>query len=456
MISYTKDFLSFESHFEIKIQNPVYESMRLPLFRLCFESLFISQLEINNERIKYNKTDDDFNFYSLLLEKRNFNAKTFFESGMKVEFYEFNDINNGHEWQEMRNNFKTEIHLLTRTEAIEYFDCFSYDSKKIKEQKLLSKMSPFMKISFSINSLTIARISQMHIELNENSFYNKFFQMEFPLLNRKYYSTFSTSISKYRESYLENPYSSQCSYYDKSQNPFDSVSHNDCLNKCLRNYCYDKHKCHFRNDLFVIHKTHKFLIDSNSKCNDSQHNDCTNYIAIGFCIKFCPIDCFKEDFYFKEIVYFYPENDFERNFYFFWDSKEVFVSCEETPDILLIDYFTYIGGLFGLWFGICLENLIDLIVKHTRILRSKIEFQFKNLLEFIHITSICLLYWIYDLITIIINSALENMLSIQQKNHSIRAMVWRLFGKLNRSREDFELKVKIICEDFFLIHSIMD
>ncbi len=233
------------------------------------------------------------------------------------------------------------------------------------------------------------------------------------------------------------------------------MSHKDCLNKCLRNYCYVKHKCYFRNHLFVIRKTEKFLIDSNSKCNDSQHNDCTNYTAIGFCIKFCPIDCFKEDFYFKEIVYFYPENDFEKNFYFFWDSKEVFVSYEETPDILLIDYFTYIGGLFGLWFGVCLENLIDLIVKHTRVLRPKIEFQFKNLLSFIQITSICvlLIYRIFDLITIIIDSALENILSIQQKITQFRLWFgdWleNLIDLIVTHSKILSLKLKLYVKTFF-------
>jgi hypothetical protein len=34
VISYTHDFLSFESHYEIKIQNPIYDSMRLPSFKI--------------------------------------------------------------------------------------------------------------------------------------------------------------------------------------------------------------------------------------------------------------------------------------------------------------------------------------------------------------------------------------------------------------------------------------
>ncbi len=41
------------------------------------------------------------------------------------------------------------------------------------------------------------------------------------------------------ETYLENPYMSQCSYYGKNHNQFDSVSNEDCL-KCMINECYVK------------------------------------------------------------------------------------------------------------------------------------------------------------------------------------------------------------------------
>jgi hypothetical protein len=67
---------------------------------------------------------------------------------------------------------------------------------------------------------------------------------------------------------------------------------------------------------------------------------------------------------------------------------EVIVSYEETADILLIDYFTYIGGLFGLWFKICLESLLDLIVKHTRDLRTKVKLKVEKHLSFLYISSL--------------------------------------------------------------------
>jgi hypothetical protein len=50
IILHTHDFLSFKSHFEIKIHNPVYDSMRLPSFKLCFNALTVSKLTINREK----------------------------------------------------------------------------------------------------------------------------------------------------------------------------------------------------------------------------------------------------------------------------------------------------------------------------------------------------------------------------------------------------------------------
>jgi hypothetical protein len=41
--------------------------------------------------------------------------------------------------------------------------------------------------------------------------------------------------------------------------------------------------------------------------------------------------------------------------------------------MLLIDYFTYIAGLLWLWFGICLESLLNVILKRITILRSKLK-----------------------------------------------------------------------------------
>ncbi len=62
MISYTHDFHSFKSHFEIKIQNPIYDAMRLPSFRLCLNPSSVSKFRIIKEKMKYN-ISGDFDLY---------------------------------------------------------------------------------------------------------------------------------------------------------------------------------------------------------------------------------------------------------------------------------------------------------------------------------------------------------------------------------------------------------
>jgi hypothetical protein len=132
------------------------------------------------------------------------------------------------------------------------------------------------------------------------------------------------------------------------------------------------------------------------------------------CYKICPIDCLKEDYYFTNMASFHKDNN-QKVQYYFWNSKEIVISYSETADMLLIDYFTYIGGLFGLWLGICLESLLDLIVKHTRNLRTKVKLDVESILSFIHIFSLCFLHCFNDLNTNFKNYIIEKVLSIQNR-----------------------------------------
>jgi hypothetical protein len=85
------------------------------------------------------------------------------------------------------------------------------------------------------------------------------------------------------------------------------------------------------------------------ECNENELKNFNNMYKK--CLKICPIDCLKEVHFITSYVKFH-ENKNLNVLNYFWDSTEAFISYEETADMLLIDYFTYIGGLFGLWFGI--------------------------------------------------------------------------------------------------------
>jgi hypothetical protein len=371
IISYTHDFLSFGSHFEIKIQNPIYDVMRLPSFRLCFNNASVSKFQIIKERMKYN-ISRDFDLYSLLLDRK-FNAKEFIKCGVKVEFYEFTDG-----WNKNCTEFEeyvgTEIHSKLGSKSNELFYCFSYDTRNLGILRLLSKSSPFLKISIPVNFSTykpsirleligpLYGANKVNIELNDR------------------FDTVLNSVMKSSVTYLQNPYKSQCSYYDTNQNPFNSVSREDCYQKCWETNCFIKYKCVALDYEFVIRRLDESSFNSKVECNENKLKSCFN--AAKNCEKICPIDCLREDHFFTSYFKFHETKNLKVHYYF-WDSREAFISYEETADMLLIDYFTYIGGLFALWFGICLASLLNLIVKHTRNLRTKVKLEVEKYLSFL-------------------------------------------------------------------------
>jgi hypothetical protein len=179
------------------------------------------------------------------------------------------------------------------------------------------------------------------------------------------------------------------------------------------------------------------------QCNNNESHFCYNNYEFK-CKPICPIDCVEEDI--SVLSNSIPKQEYNgvNDYYVFWDSMEVFVSYEETADMLLLDYFTYIGGLFGLWFGISLENLIDIIVKNTIIVRSQMKNRIRNLLlfvensidlikthakiltlklklnvktflSFIYILFISFVFWTYDLIVILFNYTLNAIFLIREK-----------------------------------------
>jgi hypothetical protein len=93
--------------------------------------------------MKYNMSRD-FDLYSLLLDRREIKAKEFIKCGLKVEFYEFTDGWNKN-CTKFEENVETEIHLKFGSKLNEFFYCFSYETKNLRTQRLLSKSSPFLK-----------------------------------------------------------------------------------------------------------------------------------------------------------------------------------------------------------------------------------------------------------------------------------------------------------------------
>jgi hypothetical protein len=182
--------------------------------------------------MKYN-ISRDFDFYSLLLDKRKFNEKEFIKCGVKVEFYEFTDGWNKN-CTEFEEYVQTEIHLRFGSKSNEFFYCFSYDTKDLIIQRLLSKSSPFLKISIPINLSTNNLLMRFELTGLKKGIH----KVNIKLIDR--FTTVSNSVMKLSITHLQNPYKSQCSYYDTNQNPFNSVSLTDCFHKCIETNCYIK------------------------------------------------------------------------------------------------------------------------------------------------------------------------------------------------------------------------
>jgi hypothetical protein len=340
-----------------------------------------------------------------LLDRREFNEKEFIKCGVKVEFYEFTDGWNKN-CTEFPEYVETEIHLKFGSKSNEFFYCFSYDTKKLRIQRLLSKSSPFLKISIPINFSAykqLMRLELIHLRLEHK------INVEL----KDWLNTVLNSVMKSSVTYLQNPYKSECSYYDTNQNPLNSVSYADCLNKCFEANCF-KYNCvmPFMYNEYVIRRLDESSFDSKFECNKNELKNCLTESEN--CKKICPIGCLREDHYFASNAKFHENNNINTQYYS-WDSKEVFILYEETADMLLLDYFTYIGGLFGLWFGICLESLLDLIVKHTRNLRTKFKLQVEKHLSFVYISSLSILHFINDLIRNLTNYLIERVSSIHNR-----------------------------------------
>jgi len=164
-----------------------------------------------------------------------------------------------------------------------------------------------------------------------------------------------TSITRTSQTFLESPYESRCSYYEKDM-PYNSNSFEDCLRKCFIESCYQLNQCFFWNYKNIITESDFKHNNYSVFCNEIQINSCNREVNQNICQKLCPIDCIKDEY---EIMSTFriKEYRYDTNITAFmkWDSEEPLITYKETPNMLLIDYFTYIGGLFGLWFGVSLK-----------------------------------------------------------------------------------------------------
>jgi len=171
-------------------------------------------------------------------------------------------------------------------------------------------------------------------------------------------------FSKKSFEFLEAPYESRCKYYENQWNKFNSSSHDHCIRQCLRYYCEIKLNC----TCFIFKVQNEFVelstqldTDSDKICSENLDYMKNFYeIYTKLCINSCPIDCLSEEFITTSRFgnrKIYP-NQKDWKITLFWDNSKPLIMNKETPVLTLIDYFCYIGGLFGMWFGISANQLL--------------------------------------------------------------------------------------------------
>jgi hypothetical protein len=87
-----------------------------------------------------------------------------------------------------------------------------------------------------------------------------------------------------------------------------------------------------------------------------------------FCTNLCPIDCISDE-YFITIKYQTDQIFFDPRYWKFtveWDDSKPLIINKETPVMTFTDYFCLIGDLFGMWFGISANQLLDKLI-HNRV-----------------------------------------------------------------------------------------
>jgi len=80
------------------------------------------------------------------------------------------------------------------------------------------------------------------------------------------------------------------------------------------------------------------------------------------CTKLCPIDCMNDEYVISSGKS-YRSSEKSLQFTINWDQSKPFIINKETPVMTFNGYFCYIGGLFGMWFGISANQLYEIIFK---------------------------------------------------------------------------------------------
>jgi hypothetical protein len=388
----TLKFLNYESMIKMEIKDEYFNEIQIPSLSLGFErsefitnkklfESFNNKFERNSNLSIFQKLYDEFKILKIFECKIKFKGiledcdkyvdplfNIYVERGREEKFYDFmksydringslinglKDYDLGFSIVYMTTNKKENLLEMKR----KYFPTFV----NLRQQE-------FLRITTNSNEYHFKLY--LHIDKNfeiEPLFIgNNFYKVEF--MEQKNFMVIKKSFR-----FLEFPYQSKCSYYNSDKTLFNSSSHKHCVRQCIRFNCEIKINC----SCFIVKHTinqmdHGF--QNRNHCQMGYNNERNIYIFKRICENLCPNDCIQDEYILIERDNTLS-NDANLKVTLNWDESKPFITNIETPVMTFKDYIYYIGGLFGMWFGINANQLfIKLIENFSNYIRAIINF----------------------------------------------------------------------------------
>jgi len=204
----------------------------------------------------------------------------------------------------------------------------------------------------------------------------------------------SIIIRKSIKVYLSKPHGN-CSYYDRSagEQPFNANSYTHCMRRCIRHYF---HRYNNYTPFYVNNYLHELDFETNlvKDLRFYSFDEHMNRNVSTKCVNYCPKDCLTVEYNSRVVTTdsrignhlwhnSSPQN-MSTEKALVWDSTQPIPVYREEPVMSLTDLMVYTGGLFGLWFGTNIKDVIIWFIDsrlwiciynkcNTAVLRNKIQ-----------------------------------------------------------------------------------
>jgi hypothetical protein len=383
----TLKFLNYESMIKMEIKDEYFNEIQIPSLSLGFERYkFIPKkklFENFNNKFERNSNLSFFQkLYNELKVLKIFECKIKFK-GMLEDCDKYVDplmniyyrgVTGNKYYRFMKSYDRINGSLINRLKKYDFGFSIVYMTTNKKENRLEIKrkyfptfvnlrQQEFVRITTNSNEYDF----QLYLNINED-FESKSLSR---ISNLNFMEQKNFMVIKKSFRFLEFPYQSKCSYYNSDKTLFNSSSHKHCVRQCIRFNCEIKINC----SCFIIKNTVSQMdydFQNRNTCQRSEYLMTHNFSI--FCENICPNDCIQDEY-----ILIARDNtlsiDANLKLSMNWDESKPFITNIETPVMTFKDYIYYIGGLFGMWFGINANQLfIKLIENFSNYFRAIINF----------------------------------------------------------------------------------